>query len=164
MKIKKYMDFLNKGENIMRKKHGVTITMLVIIVVIMATLLTIVTINGTEIYNDAQKTKLQSEINQLEILVQNYLMRNPNYNWSEVEIDLSEYSDNEKEQFNGENIVDDKIVLYVIDLLAIDAEETSYGSGSLGEKDRYLYSKNTKKIYYELGRTIGDNKYYRIDE
>lgn len=148
----------------MRVKKGVTMLMLVIIIIVMTILLSIVSIVGSDIYNSAIKAKLKSEINQIEILVSNYITRNSGINFDIVELDISKYSVKEKEQFVGENTIDNKISLYVVNLDAIDAEEVAYGSLIEGESDRYLYSSTTKRVYYEKGINVEDIIYHRIEE
>jgi Tfp pilus assembly protein PilE len=148
----------------MSKRSGVTLLVLSIILVIMTILLTVTVVSGTGAYNDAQKVKLQSEISQLEILVNNYITRNSVVSFDAVQHDISLYTEEEKAQFEGETIIDNKIMLYIIDLVAIDAHEVSYGMLKNGPKDRYLYSAVTKKVYYDLGRTIDQKIYHRIDK
>jgi len=130
----------------------------------MTILLTVTVINGTSIYSNAQKTKLQSEISQIEVLVDNYITRNSGNNFESVTIDISGYTSSEKEQFTGENITNDTVKLYIIDLAAIDAEEVTYGTTKEGTRDRYLYSELTGRVYYDIGKKIGDTVYHRVDE
>lgn len=144
-------------------KKGVTLIMLVIIIIILTTLLTVVVINGNNIFNDTKKVKLQTEISQIEILVDNYIMRNSGNNFEKVELDISTYTEAEKKQFEGEKIVDNKIELYVVDLYKIDVQEANYGTGTKGTSDRYLYSETTKKIYYEQGIKMEGIIYHRVD-
>lgn len=147
----------------MNTKKGITLLMLAIVVIIMITLTTVTITTGTDMYNTTKKVKLQSEINQLEILVENYIKRSSGIPFEIVELDISSYSDEEKSQFSNENIVDNKIELYVVDIEAVDAEELIHGTQKEGLTDRYLYSSTTSKIYYELGETIGDTIYHRVD-
>ena len=53
----------------------------------MTILLTVTVINGTDAYNSTQKTKLQSEINQIELLTNNYMARSSKNDFEEVVID-----------------------------------------------------------------------------
>ena len=147
----------------MKTKSGITLAMLVLTVIIMTILVTITVINGGNSYDRAIKTGLQVEINQIEILANNYVVRNSVNDFEEVVLDISTYSDKEKAQFADETITDNKIVLYVLDLEAIDAHEVNYGAGKNGENDRYLYSKETKKVYYEKGLEVDGVVYHRID-
>lgn len=147
----------------MKRKSGITLAVLVLTIIIMTILVTIVVINGSNSYDRAIKNKLQVEINQIEILVDNYVIRNSVNDFEEVVLDISTYSDKEKSQFAFETITDNKIVLYVLDLNAIDVQDVNYGTGKDGENDRYLYSKETKKVYYDRGITVGDVVYHRID-
>ena len=146
----------------MKAKKGVTLTMLAIILVLMSIILTVIVINGSDSYNSANKLKLQTEISQIEILVENYIKRNSGINFASVELDTFSYTAEQLKQFEGENIVDNKIQLYVVELDKIDAKEVAYGAGKNGSTDRYLYSATTKKVYYEQGIKIDEVTYHRI--
>lgn len=146
----------------MNTKRGITVLTLGVIIIVMTILLSIISISGSDIYENAMKVKLESEINQIEVLVNNYMVRNSGIDFDTMELDISSYTANEIAQFDGETITDGKITLYIVDLDEIDAEEVSYGMLKNGEDDRYLYSSTTKKVYYEKGIDIKSETYHRI--
>lgn len=147
----------------METKRGITLIMLVVTIFTLVILVTVTILNGSNSYDRAIKAGLEVEINQIELLVNNYIARNSINDFEVVEIDLTSYSDKEKAQFLSETITDNKVQLYVVDLLAIDAHEVTYGLGQTDPKDRYLYSKETKKVYYDLGIQVDGEVYHRID-
>ena len=79
-----------------------------------------------------------------------------------VEFNTADLSSAELEQFAGETIVNNTIELYVIDLYEIDAEAVNYGNLQNGSTDRYLYSINTGKVYYEKGLETEEGTYYYV--
>lgn len=146
----------------MKNKEGISLIVLVIIVIVMIILSSVVIISGKSIYEDSQKSKMQIEIAQIENLTNNYYTRKSGVlDFTKVEVTVP---DEYLTQFLGENIVDSKVTMYIVDLNKIDASETSYGNLELGQNDRYIYSTTTKKVYYEKGLKIGGQIYYRIDE
>lgn len=142
-------------------KKGISLVILVITLIVMIILGGVIVINTNYIFVDTNKAKLQVDIAQLEALMDTYKIRNNgNIRFGSVDFDVSALTDEEIEQFSGENIVNNKIKLYVIDLEAIDAENSNYGRLEKGTKDRYLYSTITGKVYYELGLEYDDITYY----
>ena len=145
-------------------KRGVTLITLSIIVVIMAILVSAVVQTASDMNNEASKTKLQTEINQIEVLVANYIRRNSGNDLTPYEWDVTTISGFDTTQFEGEIITSNKIAMYVVDLEKIDAEEVNYGMLEDGETDRYLYSEQTGHVYYEKGKSFGSQKYYRVPD
>ena len=145
----------------MKNKLGISLVVLVIIIIVMIILSTVVIISGKNAYEDSQKSKMKIEIAQIENLANNYYTRKSGVlDFAKVELTIP---DEYMNQFLGEDIVDSKVSMYVLDLNKIDASETSYGNLEQGENDRYIYSTTTKKVYYEKGIKIGGKIYYRID-
>ena len=108
-------------------------------------------------------TKLKIDIAQLESLMNTYKIRvDGNINFPKTQLDLSKLSSDELLQFKGENIANNKVELYVIDLEDIDAEAVNFGNLKDGVSDRYLYSIITGRVYYELGLESDGIRYYHI--
>lgn len=145
-------------------KRGVTVLTLSIMVAVIAILVVAVVPVANDMHIGAQKTKLQSEINQIEVLVANYIRRNSGNDLTPYEWDTTTISGFDTKQFEGEIITDNKISMYVVDLYKIDAEEVNYGMLEDGIKDRYLYSAQTGHVYYEKGKNFGSKIYYRVPE
>lgn len=144
-------------------KKGISLVVLLITIIILVILTGIITISSTSTLANVDKTKLQVDIAQLETLMNTYKIRkNGNIDFVSIAFSTSNLSSIELQQFAGEAIENDKVNLYVIDLYEIDAEEVNYGNLKLGDKDRYLYSINTGKVYYEQGLTIDNTTYYYV--
>lgn len=145
-------------------KKGISLIVLIITIIVLVILSGIVVINSNVMLVNADKHKLQIDISQLESLMNTYKIRkNGNISFEKVEFNVSSLSAIELGQFEGETIVNNKVTLYVIDLLEIDAEAVNYGNLKQGPNDRYLYSIETGKVYYEKGLKIDNVKYYYVE-
>lgn len=146
-------------------KKGISLVILAITIVLLTILTTVIVINSEYMFVNTDKAQLQLDIAQIETLMNTYKIRNNgNINFDTVNFDTASLSQVELEQFSGENIVDNKIQLYVVDIKAIDGETSNFGDLELGSKDRYLYSLTTGKVYYELGLEIEGTTYYYIED
>jgi len=146
-------------------KKGVSLMVLAITIIVMIILGTVIITRASSPYNDTSKMRLQADISQLEYLMNVYKTRkNGNIDFDIVKFNTESLRVNEIEQFKGEPTVGGAISLYVIDLLKIDAEAVNYGNLKSGSKDRYLYSLETGKVYYELGLEVDGITYYYIED
>lgn len=146
-------------------KKGVSLITLIITVIILATLITTVTISGFAMYNNSLKTSLASELSIIKLAVDNYYDKTGEYPANRsVQVDLSLVSENSKSQFLSENIVDNKIVLQEIDYNILNLKSLKYGLGTNGDNDIYAVSETTGIVYYVKGVTIGNYTYYTLDE
>lgn len=145
-------------------KKGISLVVLIITIIVLTVLMGIIIFNAENTIVNAEKSKLQIDIVSLESLMDTYKIRkNGNIKFNVTFFDTSTLSGAELQQFDGETISNNKIELYVIELKEIDAETLSYGNLIAGEKDRYLYSINTGKVYYEQGLKIDNITYYHIE-
>ena len=144
------------------KKKGVTVVTLTIVVTVMAILALAALPISLDAKKETQKTRYQAEINQIEILTSNYIRRNSGNDLESYEWDVALAYSEFEEQFEGENIINGKLAVYIVDLNKIDAGEVSIGNLTRGATDRYLYSEKTGHVYYEKGKTIGSTTYYRV--
>lgn len=142
-------------------KKGISLVILVVTIIIMIILAGIVVVNTTGMFVDMELTKLKLDIAQLENLMNTYKIRKSgNIGFAKTGLDISTLNSDELLQFKGENIVNNKVELYIIDLEAIDAEAVNYGNLENGASDRYLYSLTTGRVYYELGLETENITYY----
>lgn len=142
-------------------KKGVSLIILVLSLMILSIFVGVITISGISVFRYSDASKLSVDISTLQALVRTYEVRNSgNLPFIKTTFDTTNLNEEQLEQFEGETILDNKIELYVIELDLVDAEETNYGKLENGEKDRYLYSKTTKKVYYEKGLVENDKTYY----
>lgn len=142
-------------------KKGISLIVLIITVTVLVILAGVVVVNTSGMFVNMELSKLQIDIAQLETLMNTYKIRhNGDIDFATVQFDLSSLSSEERLQFEGENVVDNKVGLYVVNLQEIDAEAINYGNLEQGINDRYLYSVTTGKVYYELGLKSDDIRYY----
>lgn len=142
-------------------KKGISLIVLIITVTVLVILAGVVVVNTSGMFVNMELSKLQIDIAQLEALMNTYKIRhNGDIDFATVQFDLSSLSSEERLQFEGENVVDNKVSLYVVNLQEIDAEAINYGNLEQGINDRYLYSVTTGKVYYELGLKSDDIRYY----
>ena len=145
-------------------KKGISLVVLIVTVLVLTIITTVIIFNSENTIINAEKSKLQMDIAQLEALMDTYKLRkNGNIKFETTELDTSKFSGTELHQFAGENILDSKIQLYIIELEEIDAKRPNYGNLEDGEKDRYLYSLVTGKVYYEQGLEYDNITYYHIE-
>lgn len=144
-------------------KRGISFAALAIAIAVLTIFAAAIVFNTDYVFVNTEISKLQIDISQIEALMSIYKIRNNgNIDFSTVQLNTSNLSEAELEQFGGENIIDNNIQLYIIDLEAIDAESSNYGNLKLGSKDRYLYSLNTGKVYYEQGIEDDGTIYYYV--
>ena len=145
-------------------KKGISLVVLIITIIVLAILMSVIIFNTENTMANAEKSKLQIDIVNLEALMNTYKLRkNGNIKFETTDFDTSNLSSIELEQFSGENITNNKVQLYVIELEEIDAEAVNYGMLKEGNKDRYLYSLDTGKVYYEKGLEMDNITYYHME-
>lgn len=144
-------------------KKGISLVILVITIIILIILASVIIINTNYMFVDTNLSKLQVDISQIETLMNTYKIRNNgNIDFPTVEFDVSSLSSEELKQFDGEIIENNKVELYIVNIEEIDGEASNFGTLELGDKDRYLYSLTTGKVYYEQGLVSEDTTYYYI--
>ena len=145
-------------------KKGISLIVVLITVIIMIILMGVIVINSGGTIVGIEKNKLQMDIAQLETLMNTYKIRkNGNIDFETVDFSTASLDSEHLEQFQGETIVNNIIELYIIDLSEIDAEQVNYGDLSGGYTDRYLYSLDTGKVYYEKGIQVDNITYYYVE-
>ena len=146
-------------------KKGISLVVLIITIIVLIILAGVAIFNSSNMMGSVEKSKLQVDIVQLEALMNTYKIRkNGNINFEVTQFSTSTLNMTELKQFEGEDIVNNTISLYVIDLIEIDADAVNYGNQGQGASDRYLYSINTGKVYYEQGLKIDDDMYYYVED
>ena len=145
-------------------KKGITLASLMGTLVIMVILVTSVIVTTDNIKNTTYKKSFAEEMYSIKNLVEEYEFLYSKYPVKDVEIefDLSTINTNDKEQFNGEVVIDNKIKFREIDYSRAGVSKLSKGMKKNGDKDCYVFSEDTKKIYYLKGEEIGDNMYYTL--
>lgn len=152
----------------MAKKSGISLIVLVLTIAIMLILSTVITVSAGNIVENVKKEQFAKEIYEVQNVVDKYKFENNDYPYI--------YNENEKkqitiniqdsiEQFQDEEIIDNFVTLYQINLPEAGIENLSRGVEKEGEvKDVYAFSSKTGKIYYIKGIKIGDEVYYTLTE
>lgn len=147
-------------------KRGITLLALIATIVIMGILLTTVTISGVATVNNANKMAFASEISLLQESTDAYIAKNngefPISN--SIQLNISGVTANSKSQFDGETIVDNKVVLYQIDYKLLGLTSLKYGASKNGPEDTYVVSKDTKRVYYAKGIPVVNKTYYTLTD
>lgn len=147
----------------MQNKKGITLMAVVLIVIVMGILLSFTVIGIDGLIERTKAGSFASELKQIEYLVGEYKKRNNNkLKFTEVELDTSTLSSEFIATLSQENIVDGKVVLYKVNLVAIDAVNSLRGQKEYGEDDIYLVSDTTGIVYYKKGYEYSGNVYYSV--
>ncbi len=147
-------------------KKGFSMVTLIVSIMVSLILITTVSLSGIAIYNDGVKMAFATELNLITTSVQNYYEMTGKYPIKDnIEIDISNVSDEAKIQFDsvdstGENI----ILLDLIDFELLGISTLSYGNKEKSVNDVYAISVNTGKVYYVQGVNIGSDSYYTLTE
>ena len=141
---------------------GITFLSVIIIIVVLLMFAGTIVVSTDYIMEEVDKKEFVREYKLIESGVKDYIMRNNgNIDFEEATLDLSNIETENLIQFNGENVVDNMIETYIIDLDKIGVINTTYGRKKDGDElDIYLLSKTTNKVYYKKGFSYNNNIYY----
>lgn len=146
----------------MQKKRGITISMLAILVVITVIITSTIIISVKNVKDNAsirifatEFAMISDEINQIQKKGTQL-----NYIQDAIQMDVSGVSEDILEkQFKDENIVNNILIVYKIDLGTIGLNNTNYGKQKT-ERDVFVLSKKTGKVYYLEGVKAKGTTYY----
>lgn len=149
-------------------KKGITAASISIMIVIIIILLGTVTISSYNSIQNAKRTTFSLEISSIQEEVDKYMRLNNSSEDYPILTNVYTLSlENVSEdiistQFKDESINSNKeITLYEIDLEAIDMTNTQYGKMKT-DKDVYVLSKETGKVYYLNGIKANKTTYYTL--
>ncbi len=146
------------------KKRGITLMMLAITIIILVILASTIIISSNTILNDTLKKDFGKEIYSIQKLVENYYHLNDEYPiLEEYVLDLADIEEEYRFEFQKENITNNMITLYIIDLEKCDVSEIKRGNRK-NKKDIYVLSKDTGIVYYIDGVNFENMKYYTLTE
>lgn len=145
-----------------QNKSGISLIMLSVTVVVMIILASATIVSYNNIITDTLKKDFANEIYTIQKLVEQYEFLNNEYPvQNEYVLDINDIDEDFRFQFNKENITDDKLKLFTIDLVKCDVEQTKRGN-SINDKDKYVVSKDTGIVYYIDGVVIDNMRYYTL--
>ena len=141
-------------------KLGITVSMAVTMIIIISLITTTITIS---VVNTVKKSKLRvfaTELMLVQDTIQELSFAGSINNYITRDITLTLKS---TEQFEGENITDNTVLLHALDLTKLGIENSIYGTGKYDStKDFYAISTDTMKVYYVAGYDAGDKIYYTL--
>lgn len=143
---------------------------LVAAVTIIMILLTTVTISGINTAHNAKKIAFGAEIKMIQNAVDTYYeennaiypIKNKAYSISVINLSAKNkkiFKDNEND---GQDI--DSVIVYAIDYDLIGIQNLTYGTLKELDKDTYVVSRKSGKVYYLKGLKIGNETYYTVTD
>ena len=145
-------------------KSGISLVTLFIMTLILVILATTTTVSGINALNRAKLTKFASELGQIQNLVDSYKEANSGeYPVGDTAVlDISGLTTVSKMQFADETKINStKINLFVIDMSLLSKTDLTYGNKKT-DKDIYVVSKETGKVYYAEGFKANGKTYYTL--
>ena len=149
-------------------KKGISLVVLLITIAVILILLTTITISADNVINNTKKRQFAKEIYEVQNLVDKYKLENNDYPYI-IEDDekktITINVENLLEIFGSEDITDNTVTLYPINLSKAGVENLSRGiQKNNNENDVYAFSNTTGKVYYVKGYKVGDNTYYTLND
>ena len=156
-------------KNIKKEKKGISLVVLLIVIGVMLILLSTITISLDNIVTNSKKRQFAKEIYEIQSMVDTYKKQNDDYPYVKLAegnktIDLEVANGNEN-QVASEDVIDDKVTLYVINMQKIGANELSRGyNQDNDETDVYAFSSKTGIVYYVKGYSVRRKIYYTLTD
>ena len=156
-------------KNIKKEKKGISLVVLLIVIGVMLILLSTITISLDNIVTNSKKRQFAKEVYEIQSMVDTYKKQNDDYPYIKLAegnktIDLEVANGNEN-QVASEDVIDDKVTLYVINMQKIGANELSRGyNKDNDETDVYAFSNKTGKVYYVKGYSVRRKRYYTLTD
>lgn len=148
-------------------KKGITLTTLVIMIAIILIISTTTVVSSVNILNTSKLLKFGTEISYIQSIVDSYSEKNNGeLPISDiVRVDISNVNVDDLEQFNGEDIIDDNIILNKFDNSLFEGIDLLYGNEKKSDKtDIYAISLKTKRVYYVKGIKVLNKVYFTLTE
>lgn len=147
-------------------KKGITVVTISIIVVIIITLLGTITVGSYNSIQNGKKLTFALEISSIQEEVDRYEGTSADdypITGTEYVVDLSNISTGNIDQFDDETKDGNNVKLYEIDLSLLGIDDTQFGNKQT-DKDIYLLSLDTGRVYYLEGLTYRDKTYYTLTQ
>lgn len=149
-------------------RKGITATSVAIMVLIIMILIGTITTLSYNSMQNAKKIVFALEISSIQEIVNKYVTDSSLGEYpvlaNEHVISLTSVSNNSAFQFNDEDVTtNDEITVYELDLSILGITDTTYGNKKT-DKDVYVVSKTTGKVYYLEGIKAKNITYYTLTE
>ena len=142
-------------------KKGITLISLMITIIVLIILLGTTVVSGINSIERAGKIKFATEISYVQELTNNYMLKNGKYPILQQKVVY--VSSDDLWQFEKEDVSNGNVLLYELDMSIIGLSDLKYGNG-VEQKDKFLVSSKTGKVYYELGYKVNKNTYYTLND
>lgn len=150
----------------MQKKKGITISMLAILVVITVIITSTIIVSVKNVKDNANIRIFATELAIVSDEIKQIQKKGTQLNYIQdaIQIDLSKVSEDILlKQFKDEDIVNNTLIVYKIDLGTIGLNNTNYGKQKTS-KDVFVLSKKTGKVYYLDGVKAKGTTYYTFTD
>lgn len=141
-------------------KLGITVAMAVTMILMLALITTTITITAVRSVKSSKLKAFATELSLVQNTIQEYSFGGSINEYLEQDVVLYLTS---TEQFEGENIIDNTLLLHILDLEKMGISKSMYGIGKNGNtEDYYAVSLDTLKVYYIAGYDASDTIYYSL--
>lgn len=147
--------------NLKSRKKGITVAMAATMILIIALMTTTITIAVVKTVKGSNLKAFATELSLVQATIQEYSFVGSINEYLSQDVTLTVTS---TEQFSGETITNNSVLLHVLDLEKMGIEKSVYGTGKEGNEDYYAVSLDTMKVYYVAGYDDGDKVYYSLTD
>ncbi len=150
----------------MKMKKGITISILVITIIVMAILASVIIVSTSSSISYSMLVAWLTEIGYIQDTVDEYSHTSSAlpYTSDIVTIDISKLSNEQiADQFPGETIINNIVSLNILNLGNLKITNTTYGNLET-PNDVYAYSTTTGRVYYVEGLEMEGYTYYGITQ
>lgn len=147
-------------------KKGISMISLSISLIVIVVLTSAIVISSKPARENSNRTKFVAEVLLIQDGIESYRIKHGTYPEDGIiSMDLSNVSEDAKVQFEGEQIEENQISLYLINFEKIGIKDKEFGNNDDGQNlDVYAFSKETNKVYYIKGIKYEGNIYYTLTE
>lgn len=144
------------------RKRGITVSMAVTMILIISLITTTITISVVHTVKNSKLRGFATELSLVQDTIKELSFTGSVNEYITRDVTLTL---NNTEQFQGEDVVDNSVLLHVLDLSKMGITSSMYGTGKNdSEKDYYALSTDTMKVYYIAGYDAGDKVYYTMTQ
>lgn len=141
-------------------KKGITVSILVITVALMAILITTATVIGTKSIQTASYEEFLSKIQRVSNSVNKYVVDNKTLPTTLEVVAKEGLTQALKDELTRNNDMTNN--LFVIDMTKIRVESVNIGKGTVENLDVFIVAENTNNVYYLKGIEYKGNTYYGV--
>lgn len=149
-------------KNIVSQKRGVTVAMAATMILIIALMTMTITMSVVKTVKSSNLKAFATELSLVQNTIQEAAFTGSINEYLGQDVTLRVTN---PEQFEGESIEDNIVLLHTLDLKALGIEKSVYGTGKGdNDKDYYAVSLETHRVYYVAGYNAGDVVYYALTD